>query len=415
MIQLTPGRTHEQLQRLSQRMNEMVVGQPSAIHRISDSFGRLVAGIHDPERPLLTMMFLGPTGVGKTETVCCLAESIFGSRRAFTRIDCQEYSAHYNISKLLGSPPGYVGGEIRPLLAQENLEKHHNQALSERSGMISEPGSRLSSLFPAESDRRLSIILFDEIEKAHPKMWNTLLGIIEDGRLVLANNEEVDFTNSVIVLTNNVGSKVMNEHLANNRIGFSAGTDSAQLDRDIGGAVMREAKKIFPMEFLNRFDDLITYHTLREEHLYRILDNQISRIHHRSLRCSEPFLLEISAKAKSELVREGTDPEYGARPLKRVIENRIVTPVAHYICSGQIRRGDLVMVDHRGDEFVFLNEASRAWDDEPLGADPLPVPGGRWARTDLGVKDDGGEKEKIVEEVRKVVAAADAFSGAGVD
>ncbi len=415
MIQLTPGRTHEQLQRLTQRMDQMVVGQPKAIHRITDSLSRLVAGIHDPERPLLTMMFLGPTGVGKTETVCCLSEAVFGNRRAFTRIDCQEYSAHYNISKLLGSPPGYVGGEIRPLLSQENLERHHKQALTDRSGMICEAGSKLSSLFPPESERHLSIVLFDEIEKAHPKMWNTLLGIIEDGRLVLANNEEVDFTDSIIILTTNVGSKVMNEHLANNRIGFSTGFDANLVDHEIEDAVMREAKKIFPMEFLNRFDDLVTYGTLREKHLFQILDNLISRIHHRSLRCSEPFLLEVSRSAKEALVRTGTDPEYGARPLKRVVEKEIVTPVAHYICSEQIRRGDLVMIDYRDGEFVFLNEASHAWEDSPLPSGALPPAEGRWARTDLGVKDDGGAKKKIEAEVEKVVAVADSLGGAGFE
>ena len=274
MIDLKPGMVNEQLRRFRGRMNRIVVGQPAATDRISDCFSRLIAGIHDPERPLLTMMFMGPTGVGKTETVRCLAESLFGDRRAYTRINCQEFSAHYNISKLLGSPPGYVGGEIRPLLAQENLNKHHVKAIDRQSGMICEEGGRLTELFPADSERRLSIVLFDEIEKAHPKMWNTLLGILEDGHLVLANNEEVDFTNSIIILTSNVGSRVMNVSLSRSGIGFDAGQTGEQLDQDIAAAVGREAKKVFPMEFLNRFDELITFQTLKRAHLFEILDNQ---------------------------------------------------------------------------------------------------------------------------------------------
>ena len=409
MIQLRPNLRNDQLDRFAARMNKQVVGQPQAIDRLTDSFSRLIAGVHDPERPLLTMLFMGPTGVGKTETVRCLAETIFGNRRAFIRINCQEYSAHYNISKLLGSPPGYVGGEIRPLLAQENLDRHHRKALENQTGMISEAGSKLSQLYPPESDRSLSIVLFDEIEKAHPKLWNLLLGILEDGTVVLGNNEEVDFRHAIIILTTNVGSKSMGAHLAQNNIGFSTGVDDAKLDRDIEEAAMREAKKIFPFEFLNRFDDIITYHTLKEDHLYQILDIQIAQIHHRSLRCVEPFLLEVTPDAKRQLVQEGTDVQYGARPLKRVIESNIVTPISHYICSDQIRKGDLVTVDVDESDFIFRKEAGvTSWEElENLG----PFPETKWAKEDLGVKDDGGEKKEIIEKKAQVLATAGSCSG----
>jgi len=411
VIELEPGRVNEHLQRFRQRMDRMVVGQPEAAAKVGDSLSRLIAGIHDPERPLLTMMFMGPTGVGKTETVRCLAESIFGDRRAYTRINCQEFSAHYNISKLLGSPPGYVGGEIRPLLAQENLDKHHEKALERRSGLICEEGSRLAEMYPSDKPRRLAIVLFDEIEKAHPKLWNTLLGILEDGNLVLANNEEVDFTGSIIVLTTNVGSRVLNTTLAQRGIGFHLGTDADQLDRDVEGAVLREAKKTFPMEFLNRFDEMITYRPLRREHLFAILDNQIAQVHQRALAGSEPFLLEVSPSAKERLVAEGTDPEYGARPLKRVVEKRLVTPISHLICSGQVRRGDLVVVDHAGGDFVFRKEPGIDWE----GGDPLAgLLESSWARADLGVRDDGGEKKKMVEEAGLVTVGAGALGGGEV-
>ena len=412
MIELKSGMVGGQLRRFQHRMDEMVIGQPDASVRITDSFSRLIAGIHDPERPLLTMMFLGPTGVGKTETVRCLAETIFGDRRAFTRINCQEFSAHYNISKLLGSPPGYVGGEIRPLLAQENLDRHHLKAIEKRSGLISEADSRLGEMFPPEAERYLNIVLFDEVEKAHPKMWNTLLGILEDGHLILANNEEVDFTRSIIVLTSNVGSKVMNRHLARNNIGFSTGHDANQVDKDLVDAVNREAKKVFPAEFLNRFDDLITYGTLKEDHLYRILDNQIAGIHRRALLCAEPFLLEVTQRAKAQLVAEGTDPEFGARPLKRVVEKRLVTPISHYICSEQIRRGDLVMIDVDEGEFVFSKEPGIDWETDVT---VLPAGTTKWARTDLGVRDDGGEKKKMEEDGTGGMAVSQTLTGSWND
>jgi len=410
VIQLKPDSRNEQLQRFAARMNKMVVGQPQAIDKLTDSFSRLIAGVHDPERPLLTMLFMGPTGVGKTETVRCLAETIFGNRRAFTRVNCQEYSAHYNISKLLGSPPGYVGGEIRPLLSQENIDRHHRRALENQSGMISETDSKLSQLYPPDAERYLSLILFDEIEKAHPKLWNLLLGILEDGTVILGNNEEVDFRHAIIVLTTNVGSEAMGAHLAQNFIGFATGTDGEKLDRDLEEAAMRAAKKVFPFEFLNRFDDIITYHTLKEESLFAILDLLIAQIHHRSLRCAEPFLLEVTPEAKRALVAEGTDAQYGARPLKRVVERRIVTPISHYICSEQIRKGDLITVDVAEEGFLFLKETGvTSWEElESLG----PFPESKWAKEDLGVKDDGGEKKQIVEESEPVMAQAGTLSGA---
>jgi len=411
VFQLRPDKANEQLQRFSARMNKLVVGQPRAIERITDSFSRLIAGIQDPESPLLTMLFMGPTGVGKTETVRALAETIFGNRRAFTRINCQEYSAHYNISKLLGSPPGYVGGEIRPLLAQENLDRHHKKAIENQSGMICEAGGKLSRLFPPDSDQHLALVLFDEVEKAHPKMWNLLLGVLEDGHLVLGNNEEVGFTRAIIILTTNVGSEAMCAQLSQNLLGFNPGFDGAALNRNLEDAAKRAAQKIFPAEFLNRFDDVVTFQSLQEPHLYQILDNLIAQIHHRSLRCAEPFLLEVTPEAKRFLVGEGTDPKYGARPLKRVVEKHLVTPISHYICSDQIKKGDLITVDLRDGEFVFLKETGvTSWEElENLG----PFPPAKWARTDLGVKDDGGEKKEIVERTAQVVAHAASLSGAG--
>jgi ATP-dependent Clp protease ATP-binding subunit ClpC len=277
--------------------------------------------------------------------------------------------------------------------------------------MICEAGGKLGQLFPPESEQHLSLVLFDEIEKAHPKMWNLLLGILEDGHLVLGNNEEVAFSRAVIVLTTNVGSDVMGAQLDHNTIGFDPGVDNAQLNRNLEESAKRAAQKVFPQEFLNRFDDLITFQTLERPHLFQILDNLIAQIHHRSLRCAEPFLLEVTQQAKERLVEMGTDAKFGARPLKRVVEKHLVTPISHYICSDQVKKGDLITVDLCDGAFAFLRETGvTSWEElESLG----PFPPAKWARADLGVKDDGGEKKEIVEPAAQAVLAG-ALTGAGV-
>ena len=409
-VRLDPAKRNQQLHRFRALMDRMVIGQPAAIEQISNSFSRVLAGVGDPESPILTMMLMGPTGVGKTETVRALAESLFGSRRAFTRINCQEYSAHYNLSKLLGSPPGYVGGEIKPLLCQENLERHHKKAIEEGQGMFNESLARLQR-FSHEDGKYLSLVCFDEIEKAHPKLWNLLLGILEDGVLVLGNNEEVDFTRAIVVLTTNVGSRSMGEHLGQESIGFSGGFESDTMDRDLRGAAMREAKKVFPFEFINRFDNLVTYETLKSEHLYRILDNLVANLHIRSIDCTEPFLLRMEQRAKDELVSRGTDPQFGARPLRRAVENEIVTPISHLICSGQIQRGDLVSVDFADGDFVFEKEDGIMTAEEIAEFEALREE--RERSRDLDGADDGGEANRIVEEMEEVVAQSRSLVGDG--
>jgi ATP-dependent Clp protease ATP-binding subunit ClpC len=409
-LRLDPGKRNPQLARFHERMQRMVIGQPTALDTVTNSFSRVLAGISDPERPLLTMMLLGPTGVGKTETVRCLAEALFGSRKAYTRVNCQEYSAHYNMSKLLGSPPGYVGGEIKPLLCQENLDRHHKKAYQEGLGMFADGLGKVNKIFP-EEDSYLSLVLFDEIEKAHPKLWNMLLGILEDGNLVLGNNEEVDFTRSIIVLTTNVGSEAMGAHIAHHSIGFHGGFEGQRLDKDIHESALREARKVFPFEFLNRFDEMIVYDTLKEPHLYEILDNLIANIHIRSIDCAEPFLLRVEHAAKDALVGIGTDPQFGARPLRRAVEARLVTPISHLISSGQLVRGDLVTVDYESKDFVFEKEPGGMSDAEIADFEALRVQ--KEKSRDLEGADDGGEANQVVEQVTTVMAHARALADTG--
>jgi len=407
-LRLDPARRNDDLARFRELMDRMVIGQRAASDALADSMSRVLAGVGDPDSPVLSLMLMGPTGVGKTETVRCLAESLFGDRRAFTRVNCQEYSAHYNLSKLLGSPPGYVGGEIKPLLAQENLERHHRDAIEEGRGMFNQNLQRLPR-FDAEEGRYLSLICFDEIEKAHPKLWNLLLGILEDGVLVLGNNEEVNFTRSIIVLTTNVGSKSMGQHLGHENIGFDGGFEDDQVDRDLREAAMREAKKVFPFEFLNRFDSLLTYDSLKRDHLFQILDNLVSNVHLRSIDCTEPFLLRLDQSAKDELVDRGTDPQFGARSLRRAVEVNVVTPISHLICSGQICRGDLVSVGFANGEFLFEKESDVMTATEIEEFDSLREE--RERSRDLEGTDDGGEANQIVEQIDDVVARSKVFTG----
>jgi ATP-dependent Clp protease ATP-binding subunit ClpC len=291
-----------------------------------------------------------------------------------------------------------VGGEIKPLLSTENLERHSKKAIEEGLGLFQDSLGNFSS---GDDEGGLSLVLFDEIEKAHPKLWSMLLGILEDGNLVLGNNEEVDFRRSIIVLTTNVGSEAMGKHLSHQDIGFYDDSDEERVDRDVHEAALREARKVFPFEFLNRFDELISYDTLKETHLYQILDNLIADIHIRSISCTEPFLLRVSSRAKEELVQEGHDPRFGARPLRRAVESKLVTPIGHLISSGQVVRGDLITVDF-AEEFIFEKESDVMTAEEIAAFERQKFEKDK--SRDLDGIDDGGEANRIVEEVDEVLA-----------
>jgi ATP-dependent Clp protease ATP-binding subunit ClpC len=407
MMQMQPLKTpqlDDELLHISRRMKKLIVGQDLVVDRIVDAMGRFVAGMANPELPLLNMLFLGPTGVGKTETVRVLAEVLFGHRRAFTKVSCEEYAAHYNVSKLLGSPPGYVGGEIRPLLAQENIDRHHLKARENQSGLISRSGSKLANLFPPETTNNLSIVLFDEIEKAHPKLWNLLLGVMEDGTLMLGNNEEVDFRNSIIIFTSNVGSSALSEQIANAGIGFSTGDNEQRAVKSIESTAVRAAKKRFPVEWLNRMSDIVCYHPLSNDDMFGIAKILRQQIYFRCMRSKTcPFLLEASDEAIWHLVNTGSNREMGARPLRNTIEQQVVTPISHYICGNDIHRGDLVEVGIDGSQLIF-NRVEGLANFEKRRTDLSDHES--WLGTDLGVKDDTGEAKGLPEQVANAAGRA---------
>jgi ATP-dependent Clp protease ATP-binding subunit ClpA len=355
---LDPLKRSPQVSRFESMLRERVVGQISAIDAILDSFSKILAGIRNPERPILTLLFLGPTGVGKTETVKALAETIFGKRTAFTRVNCQEFSSEFTVSKLFGSPPGYVGNDVEPMLSQDNLDKHHKEAQADGRGVFAEGEGKIAKLFPQVKSHYMSIVLFDEVEKAHPKVWNALLGLMEDGHLTLGNNKTVDFTRSIIVITTNVGAEEMSAALRHRSIGFEVKTEAEAINQDIKSKAVEAAKEVFPYEFLNRFDDIICFRVLTNQDLRKILNLMLQDVYKRLLGASMPIILHYSPAYLDKLQAEGTDPQFGARPMRRACERLLVAPLSRLIASNQVKAGDIVSVRLRNGVPTFIREGA---------------------------------------------------------
>ena len=343
---------------LEEVLRSRVMGQDEAVDSLICSFSRLLSGLHDPSRPLLTALLLGPTGVGKTETAKALAQTLFGSERAMTRVNSEEYAHGHELAKLLGSPPGYVGYQIEPLLSQKRIDEPHRRLRQElMTNMGGSPGLA-ERIFRPETNKFLSVILFDEIEKAHPIVWNSLLGILEDGMLTLGNNTTTDFTRSIILLTSNVGSREMGEFLEHRPIGFGRDTESPEL----GTAELRElaltaARKTFPIEFLNRFDEILVYSALERAHLELIFNKFLSDIHDRALRqAGVPILIKVSEEARNLIIDRGIDQRFGARPLRRAMERELVGPLSRFIASQKLSPGDVVEVEAESERLVFYRK-----------------------------------------------------------
>jgi ATP-dependent Clp protease ATP-binding subunit ClpA len=292
--------------------------------------------------------------VGKTETARALAENLFGWDQALTRINCEEYAHGHELAKLLGSPPGYVGNGIEPLLSQRRIDSPHRRAAEERTGMIGEGNERLRELFPVEEGRCLSILLFDEIEKAHPVLWNAMLGILEDGTLTLGDNSMTDFTRSIIVMTSNVGSWDMSRLMQARTVGFVAPGEPEPRSLDFGPTALAAARAVFPPEFLNRCDEILVYSPLRREHLDRIFDKFLAEIHARAMnQAGIPLLVKVSPEARSLILDRGSDLQFGARPLRRAMEAELVDPLSRLIASRRLVPGDVVEVERADDRVVF--------------------------------------------------------------
>jgi len=302
----------EKLVKMEERLGRRVVGQSEAIAAVSNAVRRARSGLQDPNRPMGSFIFLGPTGVGKTELARALAEFLFDDENAMVRIDMSEYMEKHAVSRLIGAPPGYVGYE--------------------EGGQLSEAVRR----------RPYSVVLFDEIEKAHHDVFNVLLQVLDDGRLTDGQGRTVDFTNALVVMTSNIGSTIIQEHFNSGGKG-----DAARMERD----VREELKRQFRPEFLNRVDDIILFHSLGEEHLSRIVDIQLQRVEKRL--AQQQLTLTLDAAAKKALAKEGYDPQFGARPLKRAIQTLLLDPLALSLLEGKFKPGDAIRATARGDKLEF--------------------------------------------------------------
>jgi ATP-dependent Clp protease ATP-binding subunit ClpB len=319
----------EKLLRLDELLHERVIGQDEAVSLVADAVIRARAGIKDPRRPIGSFIFLGPTGVGKTELSRALAEALFDSEENMVRLDMSEFQERHTVSRLMGAPPGYVGYEEGGQLTEQVRRKPY------------------------------SVVLFDEIEKAHPDVFNTLLQILDDGRLTDAQGRTVDFRNTVIIMTSNIGSPYLLEGL----------TDNGEIPEDTRVRVMGELRGHFRPEFLNRVDDIVLFKPLTLEEIEQIVDLQIEDVRERL--APRRIALEMTDAARRLIARQGYDPVYGARPLRRFIQHEVETRIARTLLSGEIHDGAAITLDADGDQLTVEwrnREGDAGAQREPVGA-----------------------------------------------
>ncbi len=338
---LDPNRRSNDAREFDNALRRKIVGQDQAIDKVVEIYQMFLAGLNAPGRPVGNLLFLGPTGSGKTRVVEALAESLFGDARACIKIDCAEFQHSHEIAKLIGSPPGYLGHrETHPLLTQEALNQWHTEKL------------------------KLSILLFDEIEKASDSLWQLLLGILDKATLTLGDNRRVDLSQCIIIMTSNLGAGEMTS-LVDGGMGFATQVTEvdSRLDDKISRTAVEAARRKFTPEFMNRIDKVVVFKTLRREHLAQILEIELGMVQQRVLQAAgaNQFVFNCTSKVKEYLLQEGTDPRYGARHLKRAIERNIVFPLANLVATGQVKLGDFVRIDLTGESHLtFVKEAEGA-------------------------------------------------------
>jgi len=301
-----------------------IVGQEEAVQAMVDLYQVFCAGLNSPGRPIGSLLFLGPTGSGKTRIVEAAAEILFGDRRAVIKVDCGEFQHSHEISKLIGSPPGYLGHrETHPLITQEALAASHTEKL------------------------KLSFLLLDEIEKANDALWQLLLGILDRATLTLGDNRRVDLSQTVIFMTSNLGSAEITE-LMHGRMGFVQPEDMPMtgLDAKVERTAVEAARKNFSPEFMNRLDKIVVFHPLNRDQLAEVLEIELRQVQKRVFETANgQFLFLVTDAGREFLLHEGTDQRYGARHLKRAIERRVVFPMANLLATGQVRAGDMLCID----------------------------------------------------------------------
>jgi len=341
---LDPDQKSPRAQDFEERLTARIVGQERAVRRMSGLYQIFLAGMNPPNRPIGTMLFLGPTGSGKTRVIEAAAEVLYGDTNAVVKIDCAEFQHSHEIAKLIGSPPGYLGHrETSPMLTQENLDRMHTD------------------------DMKVSLVLFDEIEKASDSLWQLLLGILDKATLTLGDNRRVDFSKAMVIMTSNLGAREMSE-LISGGIGFAPGKGSktpndTEVDQKIYRTAVEAARRKFSPEFMNRIDKVVVFRSLKEHHLRQILDLELQAVQDRIMQSAgTKFVFQCSETAKDMLMKEGLDYKYGARHLKRAVERFLVYPLSNLVATGQIGLGDLVHVDVDGvrNRLVFSKSSGGA-------------------------------------------------------
>jgi ATP-dependent Clp protease ATP-binding subunit ClpB len=318
-----------------------IVGQEEGVQALVDLYQVFRAGLNSPGRPVGNLLFLGPTGSGKTRIVEAAAEILFGEARAVIKIDCAEFQHSHEIAKLIGSPPGYLGHrETHPLITQESLAASHRD------------------------DLKLSFLLFDEIEKASDALWQLLLGMLDKATLTLGDNRKVDLSSTVIFLTSNLGGGEIAE-LMHGGLGFVQPSDkpAAGLNEKVQRTALEAARRKFSPEFMNRLDKVVVFHPLKREQLQEVLDIELGEVQQRVLDTAKgQFLFRVTDAGRHFLLQEGTDQRYGARHLKRAIERHVVYPLANLLATDQVSLGDLVRIDwdevHK--QLTFVREGEGA-------------------------------------------------------
>ena len=318
-VQRLAQKEAQRLLKLEKTLHKRVIGQEEAVLAVSRAIKRGRVGLKDPKRPIGSFLFLGPTGVGKTELSKALAEVVFGSEQALIRVDMSEYMEKHSVSRLVGSPPGYVGYE--------------------EGGQLSEKVRR----------NPYSVILFDEVEKAHPDVFNILLQVLDDGHITDAHGRKVDFKNTILIMTSNAGAQAI---MTPKRLGFAAAEDEKRDYEMMKNSVMEEVKRLFKPEFINRIDEIIVFHALNKDHVKSIADLLLKDF---AKRCKKQLNLELrfSEAARSLIAEEGFDAKYGARPLKRAIQNKIEDALAQELLEGTVKAGDTVAVGASKKEIKF--------------------------------------------------------------
>jgi ATP-dependent Clp protease ATP-binding subunit ClpA len=339
-LQLDPTRRNAESGDFEAGLRRKIVGQDEAVQAVVDLYQVFRAGLNSPGRPVANLLFLGPTGAGKTRVVEATAEVLFGDPRAVIKVDCAEFQHSHEIAKLIGSPPGYLGHrETHPLITQEALAQYHTEKL------------------------KISFLLFDEIEKASDALWQLLLGILDKATLTLGDNRRVDLSQTMIFMTSNLGGSDITE-LMTGGMGFAPtvpADSKPRLDEKVEKTAAEAAKRKFAPEFMNRIDKTIVFHPLRSEQLEQILEIELGMVQQRVLETAKGrFLFRVTQSAREFLLKEGTDLKYGARHLKRAIERHIVYPLASLLATEQVSLGDVISIDwERGETMLKFSKEVR--------------------------------------------------------